>query len=568
VTICASQAIARVVAASAMGLLLLAACAMLVLACSGPSGTPGGDAGRLGAPDAGRLHPTRDAGALDASVGPAGEPALSLLRVEGAGAPIVLYPAFSPTVFDYSVRCHAGANPLKVTVTAEPGAEGRLVQPTRSPSRPTQTLDVTVDEGAAIVAAATAGAATTQYWVRCLPQDFPPFEWTAHPEAGTVTAGYYLIGNYQSPEAGAYAWILDTHGAPVWYQRTTARTGALDVDSLEPGEISFDPTNTTYPPPPFRVERISPWSSATVTTAQLDGHELRRLSNGDYLLFAEPVASGVDLTGLSIELRDGGRTPLGPNETISDCVVEEISPAGAVNWKWSALAHFDPAKDATYVEDSFPPIATADGGLVVDPFHCNSIDVDSTEDGLLISSRAMDSIFFVDKRTGAVRWKMGGAASTKDGAVFVSATNPFRRQHDARLAPDWSSSCASGHVTVFDDQTQTTNRARAVEYEVTAGLADAGVDCGAAPRGAKTTWQYDGTVASSGMGSFRISADGSRVIGWGVGGEPGRVFTEVDLAGRDLADFTFGDGSSSYRAVKVPPAQFDLGVLRATAGAH
>jgi hypothetical protein len=66
------------------------------------------------------------------------------------------------------------------------------------------------------------------------------------------------------------------------------------------------------------------------------------------------------------------------------------------------------------------------------------------------------------------------------------------------------------------------------------------------------------------MGSFRILPDGSRVIGWGD--IPGAGFSEIDLDGHDLADLTFPDGNTTYRALKVPLGAFDLGVLRSTAG--
>jgi hypothetical protein len=64
------------------------------------------------------------------------------------------------------------------------------------------------------------------------------------------------------------------------------------------------------------------------------------------------------------------------------------------------------------------------------------------------------------------------------------------------------------------------------------------------------------------MGSFRISPDGSRVIGWGINAN---CFTEVDEKDHDLLDFAFHE-VDTYRAIKVPLTQFDLEVLRKTAG--
>jgi hypothetical protein len=93
---------------------------------------------------------------------------------------------------------------------------------------------------------------------------------------------------------------------------------------------------------------------------------------------------------------------------------------------------------------------------------------------------------------------------------------------------------------------------------------DAGADAGTA----QWLWQFRGTATSEAMGSFRILDDGSRVIGWGMNGNPTRAFTEVDEAGDDLLDFVFPDGTESYRALKFPTSAFDLDVMRAMAGNH
>ena len=44
------------------------------------------------------------------------------------------------------------------------------------------------------------------------------------------------------------------------------------------------------------------------------------------------------------------------------------------------------------------------------------------------------------------------------------------------------------------------------------------------------------------------------------------VFTEVDVKGHDLLDFSFPSKGSSDRVIKVPLAEFDLAELRASAG--
>ena len=61
--------------------------------------------------------------------------------------------------------------------------------------------------------------------------------------------------------------------------------------------------------------------------------------------------------------------------------------------------------------------------------------------------------------------------------------------------------------------------------------------------------------------------DGHRVIGWGLTATfDGSLFTELDQNGKDVLDATFPPGNGAYRVLKYPLDQFDLGVLRATAG--
>jgi hypothetical protein len=487
-----------------------------------------------------------------------------------ASPPLGLIPAFSPAIHDYYVRCAAGTNALTVSMTASPGAESRLVQPTASPYTTTQTNSLSVEENQAVVAEATLGTATAQYWVRCLPHDFPPMEMNLHLDAGVATPGYYLIGNF-TVLAGqsAYAMVLDSQGVPVWYYREPlANHGLVNVDSLLPGDVSFIPFPLGNG---YEVHTLSP---SSITYIVPDGlapgeHDLQRLPNGNYLLFFAPVVSGVNLAGLSIPIADGGTQAFGGNSSIFACEILEVDPTGFLVWTWSALDHFDPVAALTLrtQEVVFP-------GPIVDPFHCNSVSVD-TNGNLLVSARSMDSIFYVERSNGAVLWKMGGANSSKDNASYVPVADPFYRQHDARLQPNWSYACGGGQISMFDDETDMPNPARGVVYDVTVPPPmDGGViQACAIPKdagstgvvGATVDWQYQGTASVSVTGSFRILPDGSRTIGWGFGG-PQLAFSEVDVNGNDLLDFKFTAGDWSYRAIKVPLAQFDLNVLRSAVG--
>jgi hypothetical protein len=252
------------------------------------------------------------------------------------------------------------------------------------------------------------------------------------------------------------------------------------------------------------------------------------------------------------------------------CNLVEFAPDGTVVWTWNATDHFDVLADS--LAPQFLPYGP-NASLVVDPIHCNSIDVDPANGNLLVSARQLNSIFYIERSTGKVLWKMGGAHASKDGATYVAVADPFVQQHDARFQPDWSPSCngGTGHISLFDDQSYEVPPARAIVYDVAVGAGDAGSttdsgcsDGGATAGTATVAWQFAGTGPSLAMGSFRILPDGSRIIGWGD--IPGAGFTEVDIHGDDLADLTFPDGNTTYRALKVPLGAFDLAALRSSAG--
>lgn len=452
-----------------------------------------------------------DAGAYDSATSEGSAVMVEATHVVGIDlAPLTLVPSFSPSIHDYYVRCASGDNAVTLAVTDGNGTESSALDLAED-----QELDV-----------------GDQYWIRCLPHDFPAITVTAYPDAGAPTPGWYLVNN------GIYAIALDTNGTPVWYARGTSMG---NVDALLPNTISFMP-NTMGP---FAVSdstryEVHALESLTVTTVMAvgsptDGHEFRILPNGDYLILTYPIESGVDLTGLK---------SYGAGLTIADCEVQEVDPSGELVWSWRATDHLDP------VQESIEPAnVTINGQPVVDVFHLNSIDVDESGN-LLLSARHANAIFYVDRTTGRVLWKLGGTAYSKDGAmlipVAVDAQGAFNMQHDARLLPN-------GDISLFDDHGATAGVARGVEYAIDKQAGTASV-----------AFQFLGIGQSSYEGSFRRYADGESVVGWGYVAMDPRVVTEVNATGNDVLDIAFSGGQPSYRAVKVPLSQLDIGVLRTT----
>jgi Arylsulfotransferase (ASST)/PQQ-like domain len=481
---------------------------------------------------------------------PAIEPLASL-----SVSPLSLTPAFSPSTFDYVLRCAAGTNSVTIDMSAVPGGSVQLIAPTTTQPAASQVVPVQLLENqAAVIRATNADGAYADYWIRCLPNDFPPLTLTRTGEG--PTPGWYLVGNnlnlFGTPPR-AFAMILDTNGTPVWYQRPTP-AGPETVTPIARDTVAFMQTprqNAGYSINPdgyFDVYNLDTGQQRHIQTVGVptDFHELNTLPSGNHLLLSYALKGGVDLTGLA-----GNPTP-GPNSTIADCIVQEVDPQGNLVWEWRGSEHLDPR---TETAQSPVDSATVNGTPVYDVFHCNSID-QHPNGNLLVSARHLNAIFEINRSDGKVLWKMGGTPTNKDGAEIITILDdPYGgivQQHDARYLPN-------GNISLFDNQRpQNGHPARAIEYAVdfTTNTAHP-VFSFAAP----------GSGENCCMGSFRRYSDGHSLIGWGfLVPYGGLAATELDAAGNAVFSLTFHAGAATYRAVKVPTTRFDINDLRRTAG--
>ncbi len=452
-------------------------------------------------------------------------------------------PGFSPSIHDYAVVCSSGTNALTLDMTAVAGGAVSLSAPFTTAWAPTASVPVSLTEDqAAVVLAQDATGFTQQYWIRCLPHDFPLVVANAHPDAGSPTPGWYLIGNlFAVTGSASFAMIIDVNGTPLWYHRAVAAQGNPTVVTALPNSVIGITTSSI--PSIGTLYFLNTSTTAAISTVgmPLDNHELRMLPNGDFMLLSNPKLTGVDLTGLS---------SFGANSTMLDCVVQEVDAQGNLVWQWRASDHTDPVKE------SIVPLGAGTDTSPADVYHCNSVDVNAAGD-VLVSFRHMNSVLLVPKATGTVVWKLGGSAYNKDGAQILAVQNDpegaFYLQHDARFQPN-------GDISLFDDHSTAAaipGVARGVEYALDLGAGTAHV-----------VWQYQGSANSAFLGSFRRYADGTNLIGWGAyNGTANLAFTELDAAGNDLLDMEFATrGNWSYRAEKVPVGSFDIDTLRRTAG--
>jgi hypothetical protein len=166
----------------------------------------------------------------------------------------------------------------------------------------------------------------------------------------------------------------------------------------------------------------------------------------------------------------------------------------------------------------------------VDYFHLNSIAVDPRDGQLLVSSRHTSTIYKLDRRSGAIRWRLGGKAS--DFTLGPGAA--FNFQHDARAHDD-------GTLTLFDNGA-TGPGDQAVES------ASRGLRLRLDEKSKTATLVAEYQAASPrlavALGDVQQLPDGGVFVGWGAAGP----FSEFAADGTLRYDAGFDDGSVTYRA--------------------
>jgi hypothetical protein len=237
-----------------------------------------------------------------------------------------------------------------------------------------------------------------------------------------------------------------------------------------------------------------------------DLHEFRLTDRGTALITCYPETVPADLTAV------GGPT----DGSVIDSVFQEVDIAtGQVLLEWRGLDHIAVAESHQPYNEPY------------DYLHLNSIDV--LPDGhLLVSARATWALYKLDRRTGAVIWRLGGTAS--DFALGPGAR--FSWQHDA--AP-----VADGRITVFDDAAgpvQSGPHSRGIVLAVDETRRTATLD---------RAYVHPNPVLATAMGSVQALPDGHVLVGWGTS----HYTTEFAPGGRVVADLSMRDPNQlSYRA--------------------
>jgi hypothetical protein len=200
-------------------------------------------------------------------------------------------------------------------------------------------------------------------------------------------------------------------------------------------------------------------------------------------------------------------------------LVQEIEiPSARVLFEWRSLDHVG-------IEETH---AVLNSGAL-DYFHINSIDEDH-DGNFLVSARNTWAIYKINRKTGAVMWRLGGRKSDfKMGKGTV-----FAWQHDARHH-------GTGSISLFDDssapQVAPQSRGLVIKLDTTNMRATL-----------HRAYTHKPRALSHALGSMQVLPNGHVLVGWGT--EP--WFTEYGADGTVHLDAKLPEGGQNYRAFRFP----------------
>lgn len=362
-----------------------------------------------------------------------------------------------------------------------------------------------------------ASTAFGQNFNRPVPQDVFQYEYNA--PVG-ITDGYMLAThikmwsnanndpNYIFPYAGVY----DSDGYLLWYGSPEAN-GLADFKYYPAADMySFTMRYPTVMQSILLNNQFEPIDTLTTINNEQDIHDIQLLNNGNWMI-STITWDTMDLSAFTFDGVQGSAQTI-----VRGYGYEEIDANGNVISEWDSNDHIDVNETLDYW--GYDPNN-------FDYCHGNAFEED-TDGNFLASFRHLNSIHKINRQTGAIMWRLGGEQSD-----FTFANDGgFSGQHDIRRLPN-------GDISLFDNANMGTE-SRGVTYSLDTVNWIA----------TKTTeYLYPGGLNASAMGSYRINADGTEILGYGRIQRPDPSSVIIDANDNILAEYYFRDSVVSYRTI-------------------
>lgn len=350
--------------------------------------------------------------------------------------------------------------------------------------------------------------------------------------------GYIFFSSFASPffpneqpvgELGPM--VVDSKGHYVWLRKLKAGTESGDLMVQRYGKKNV----------------LTWWEGQIQNTGEMNGSFM--VADDHYRIFRK--ISGVDGWELSLHefkiLKNGNALVTGYKHVTADLsavggsssqdmldsgVLEYSLKTGKLVRAWSAMSVIPITESETKTAPNAP--------AVYDPYHINSIDVDS-DGNWLVSLRNTWGVYKVDSKTGQIIWRLGGKAS--DFSFGPNAQFAF--QHDARWV-------GNNEISIFDNDCcalipQPSGPPKAADpvYQ----KQSRGIYLKIDPNAKTATLEqdlrlYDLIVGT--QGDLQRLPNGNSFVGWGQ--QP--FFSEFSKSGKLLMAMRLPDPMESYRAFR------------------
>ena len=252
--------------------------------------------------------------------------------------------------------------------------------------------------------------------------------------------------------------------------------------------------------------------------AETDYHDLKLVPGGGYILQAYD----------SVYVDMSNYVENGQWANVVFLRIQEFNPNSELVFDWSSWDHLN-ISDYTNLNLTTNHISW---------MHGNSIEVDNSDNNLILSNRTSSEVIKIDRNTGEVLWFLGGP---NNQFVFLNDTlNGFSMQHDVRLLNN-------GNLTLFDNgNLRNPPISRVCEYSIDIENMTA-----------ELIWDFKhpNNYYGVAMGSAQRLQNENTLINWGVitlnsNNDLGAVITEVDYNKNIVLEIIYPDGHNSYRISK------------------
>lgn len=324
------------------------------------------------------------------------------------------------------------------------------------------------------------------------------------------THGYIFISSTELKNSSDsnYIAIVDNAGKPIFYRTVN---GSVSNFSVQPnGYLSyFSHLKNEW--------CILDSSYNEIDTFKMDSYEI---NGADFIILDDgsSIILGFEerLQDMS-SIVDGGRS----NATIKESVIQILDKNKNISLTWNSSDYFE----ITDANENSPSLdLTAD---VIDYIHIADIEIDS-DTSFMISCKFLDEITKVDKKTGAIIWRLGGK---NNQFTFLNDNVRFSQPTSLSITDE-------GYLQIFDSGLMNTSKKPSIiiyelnEFDKTAKLIER-----------RMLTNYDNEAKSAGNQLYRSN----NVVYWG---DNKPSLTEYNSNGTIALELDYSEHSVSSKIYK------------------